>query len=253
MFNFFNLIFLGEKKDFEPHDIAIDSLHRLIFWDDEATNQINILKLDQDEEVSDIGLLLSDDNDKPRAIAIHSKKALIFWVNVGSIKEPLENGGSEKLKIEQTIRIERSLMDGSKRKTVIDTEIAVPTDICIDQDDNFLFWVDIELRRLERSDLDGKHRRVLVRNDDFGPEVGEFNLGLVTVHGEYVYWAVRNGESIKRINKRTGLNSEIVKSNVIHLSSLISVNSDDNSVASLCQGKYVHNNFLEMYFFTNFM
>ena len=179
--------------------------------------------------------MLSDEKDKPRAIALHSKKALIFWVNVGLVDEIPGNG--DRVTRRREIRIERSLMNGSRRKTIINAEIAVPTDICVDQEENFLFWVDIELRKLERSDLDGKHRRILVRNDDFGPKIGEFNLGLVTVHGEYVYWAVRSGQSIQRINKRTGLNHEIVKSNVIHLSSLISVKSG-NLVANPCQGKY---------------
>merc|ERR1719273_1859296 len=124
-------------------------------------------------------------------------------------------------------------MDGRHRKTVIDTNIAVPTDICIDQEDDFLFWVDVGKRRVERSDLEGKNRRVLVSDNEFDNNLAA-KLGLVAVHGEYVYWAVRSSESINHINKRTGLEFEIVKSNVIHLSSLISVNSDI-SMANPCQ------------------
>ena len=103
--------------------------------------------------------------------------------------------------------------------------IGVPTDICIDQEDDALFWIDIELRRLERSNLDGGNRLGLVSGDNFGPKNDKFSLGLVTVHGEYVYWGLRSSESINRINKRTGLDSKIIKSNAMHLSSLISVNA----------------------------
>ena len=151
--------------------------------------------------------------------AIHSKKSLIFWVNVGQVEDELSNSVSR-------VRIERSLMDGSRRKTVISSKIGVPTDICIDQDDGgALFWIDIELRRLERSNLDGGNRLGLVSGDNFGPKNDKFSLGLVTVHGEYVYWGLRSSESINRINKRTGLDSKIIKSNAMHLSSLISVNA----------------------------
>ena len=199
---------------FEPHDIAIDSFHRLLFWNDEATNVINILTLDDtNDEYYTVGHILPSKYDKPRSMALHSKKSLIFWVNIGS-----------------PVRIERALMNGDERQTVIQDDISVPTDICVDQASDFLFWVDIHLERLERSNLNGKNRRILVKNGISGP------LTLITVHQDYVYWAVRSSETIYRANKLTGNDQEVVKSKVLHLSSLISVNThhlDPNP----CKGK----------------
>lgn len=110
-------------------------------------------------------------------------------------------------------------MDGQDRKTVIGSQISVPTDICVDADDDFLFWTDIQLNRLERSDLDGNKRKVLVSSGIFGP------LVLLAVHDQHVYWAVRSSDSISRVHKITGQDAKEVKSKVMHLSSLISVRS----------------------------
>ena len=89
-----------------------------MFWNDESTNYINIERLDQGEnnhEIESIGILLPSKEDKPRAIAIHPLKSLIFFVNIGN-----------------PIRIEQSRMDGTSRKTIIDTNITTPIDICVD-------------------------------------------------------------------------------------------------------------------------
>ena len=104
-------------NQFNPYEIEIDSYNRLMFWNDESTNYINIERLDQGEnkELESIGILLPDKEDKPRAIAIHPFKSLIFFVNIGN-----------------PIRIEQSRMDGTMRKTIIDTNITTPIDICVD-------------------------------------------------------------------------------------------------------------------------
>ena len=96
----------NELEKFQPHAIIIDDFHRLLFWSDEATNVINIHNLDNLEQ--NIGQLLTSNNDKPRALALHSKFGLIFWVNIGS-----------------KITIERSKMDGNERKIVIVQDIKV--------------------------------------------------------------------------------------------------------------------------------
>ena len=123
-------------NQFNPYEIEIDSYNRLMFWNDESTNYINIERLDQGEnkELESIGILLPDKEDKPRAIAIHPFKSLIFFVNIGN-----------------PIRIEHSRMDGKMRKTIIDTNITTPIDICVDTQDDLLFWVDLDFPHLERS------------------------------------------------------------------------------------------------------
>lgn len=188
----------SEESVFMPYDIAIDSYNRLLFWNDEATNVINIQSLEGDHNA--IGLLLTKDEDKPRAIDVHPLKSLLFWVNV-----------------ENPVRIERSSIDGTLRKTLISTNLEVPTDICIDTRDDMLFWADIKLNRIERSDLDGNSRQVLVNDGVFSP------LVILAVQDSHIYWAVRSSQTISRVNKYTGLEHKIVKTRVPHLSYMISV------------------------------
>ena len=206
---------------FQPHDIVIDSFHRLLFWNDEATNVINILSLNasnQDvEDLTKIGHLLPNDPDhKPRAMALHSRKGLIFWVNSA-----------------QPVRIERANMDGSGKMIVVQKQLEVPTDLAIDEADDLLFWIDIDLQRIERADLDGSNRKVLIS----GSAHIDVSLGLVAVQEHYVYWAVRSSESIKRVHKISGGEVQTVKSKVVHLSTLISVKAETRLV-NPCQGIY---------------
>ena len=193
-----NRILAVEENEGQPYAIVIDDFHRLLFWNDEKTNVINILNLD-DEHYNNIGQLLTSDQDTPRALAIHTPKSRIFWVN--------SNGP----------KIESSQMDGNSRKILIESDLQIPTDLCVDAKDDLIFWTDIGSHRLERSDLDGSSRQVLVSNGIKEP------LTLITVQDDYVYWAVRKTAIISRVNKFNGDNIEVIKSNVHHLSSLVSV------------------------------
>ena len=195
---------------FMPHEIEIDSFNNLLFYSDEKTNVITIVPLPKDpndefEDIKSLGQLLSNSEDEPRAFSLHPLKAMIFWVNKG------------------TKQIERSSYDGSRRKAVIAKDLNTPIDIHVDAIDNLLFWADVGINytqvRIERSNLDGSNRTLLVMEKIHAP------LVLLTVLDDFVYWAERSTNSIYRINKMTGLNKSIIKSNAHHLSSLISVPS----------------------------
>ena len=207
-----------------PYDIAIDSYSRLMFWSDEVHNVINITRLDFDfkmdegndyddeiEEVTDyddygydeeelvVGSILNGGGDKPRSIAIHPYKSLVFWVNFA-----------------QTVRIERARFDGQHRQVLVNTTLGEPTDLTIDYDQDFLFWADIKLKRIERSDLLGRNRKSMVLTDIYGPVA-------VSVQGEYLFWADRSQNTVAKVNKFTGKDFQIVKSGIPHLSSMVSV------------------------------
>ena len=99
-------------------------------------------------------------------------------------------------------------MDGNSRKILIDSDLQIPTDLCVDAKDDLVFWTDIGSHRLERSNLDGTSRQVLVSNGIKEP------LTLIAVQDNYVYWAVRKTAIISRVNKFNGDNIEVIKSNV---------------------------------------
>lgn len=58
------------SPDRQPHDLSIDIYSRTLFWTCEATNTINIHRLDGDA----MGVVLRGDRDKPRAIAVNAER-----------------------------------------------------------------------------------------------------------------------------------------------------------------------------------
>lgn len=59
-------------------------------------------------------------------------------------------------------KIERSFLDGSSRKTVIDTDLGFPNGLALDYATCQLYWADALRDRIETSDLHGRIRIQLV-------------------------------------------------------------------------------------------
>ena len=91
-----------------------------------------------------------------------------------------------------------------------------PSDLFVDIGSSLLFWSDIKLKRIEKSDLLGQERQAIVITDIFGPVA-------ITVQGDSLFWADRSQNTIMRADKLTGKNARVVKSGVHHLSTLVSV------------------------------
>lgn len=62
-----------------PGGVAIDWIHDLIFWTDSGTRRVEVATLDGKIR----HVLVSNDLDKPRAIAVHPGEALVFWTDWG--------------------------------------------------------------------------------------------------------------------------------------------------------------------------
>lgn len=58
------------SPDRQPHDLSIDIYSRTLFWTCEATNTINVHRLDGDA----MGVVLRGDRDRPRAIAVNAER-----------------------------------------------------------------------------------------------------------------------------------------------------------------------------------
>ena len=59
-------------------------------------------------------------------------------------------------------KIERSYLDGSDRRTLINKDLGWPNGLAIDYKQNRLYWNDAQLDRLETSDFNGDYRVQLV-------------------------------------------------------------------------------------------
>ena len=91
---------------------------------------------------------------------------MLFWSDWGAIK-----------------RIERSLLDGSNRTTVVDWSISWPNGLALDRPMKRLYWADAQFDSIESCDYDGADRRKVLSGDlphVFGLAlIGQFSRSLV--------------------------------------------------------------------------
>lgn len=87
-------------------------------------------------------------------------------------------------------------MAGSLKRVIIDKKLAQPSGLAIDFDERMLYWTDAVREKIERSDLDGKNREVLV-----AATIYPFSI---TVFGDYIYWTDLQLRGVYRAEKHTG-------------------------------------------------
>jgi hypothetical protein len=81
-------------------------------------------------------------------------------------------------------KIERASMDGSDRRVLHHIGLAAPTGITIDYQDERIYWTDFYLGTIERSNLDGSGRVLLI--------AGSFTPFSLTINDNLIFWTDRN-------------------------------------------------------------
>lgn len=122
--------------------------------------------------------------ERPRAIVIDPCNGTLFYTDWGKF------GTSGK--------ILRTTMAGSLKKVIVDKNLAQPSGLAIDFDERMLYWTDAVREKIERSDLEGKNREVLV-----AATIYPFSI---TVFGQYIYWTDLQLRGVYRAEKHTGAN-----------------------------------------------
>lgn len=171
-----------------------------MFWSCAINDAINVTKLDNG---SALGIVVKGDGEKPRNIAIHSEKRLLFWTDVG-----------------RKMRVMSSKMDG-KERTIIATDLEQPTSIAVDTVSNIVYWA--HGNRIESADFDGNNRRTLVSPVLQRPTVYFY----LTVFDEFIYWFDRETSSLERVSK-SGSGRKVITNKM--LSDLITVNTPQDDV-----------------------
>ncbi|KAM9468136.1 low-density lipoprotein receptor-related protein 6 [Clarias gariepinus] len=166
----------GHNLGLQPYDLSIDIYSRFIYWTSEVTNVINVTRLDG----SRVGVVLRGEHDKPRAIVVNPERGYMYFTNLQ----------------ERSPKIERAALDGTEREVLFFSGLSKPGALAIDNELGKLFWADMELRRIESSDLSGANRIVIEDSNILQP------VGL-TVFGNHLYWIDRQQQMIERIDKTT--------------------------------------------------
>ncbi|KAG5887972.1 hypothetical protein JTB14_035046 [Gonioctena quinquepunctata] len=159
-----------------PGGVAIDWIHDLIFWTDSGTRRIEVASLDGQQRA----IIAASDVDKPRAIAVHPGKALVFWTDWGP-----------------SPKIERSEMDGSNRKSIIIESVFWPNGLTLDYTSNQLYWADAKHNVIETSMFDGSNRRKVISK-------GLPHPFALTIFEDAIFWTDWHTKSISTANKATG-------------------------------------------------
>ncbi|KAF7989294.1 hypothetical protein HCN44_007968 [Aphidius gifuensis] len=171
-------------KGINPEGISYDWTQKKIYWTDSSNNSIYAMNLDGSD------LVMITRVDRPRAIVVDPCNGTLYYTDWGRF------GTSGK--------IYRTTMAGSLKKAIIDKDLSQPSGLAIDYDEKMLYWTDAVREKIERSDLNGKNREVLV-----SATIYPF---AITVFREHIYWTDLQLRGVYRAEKYTGANKiEMVK------------------------------------------
>uniref|UniRef100_A0A8C7I8M5 Low density lipoprotein receptor-related protein 5 n=1 Tax=Oncorhynchus kisutch TaxID=8019 RepID=A0A8C7I8M5_ONCKI len=189
-----------QQPDKQPHDLSLDTYSRTVYWTCEATNTINLQRLDGDA----MGVVLRDEHDKPRAIVVNAEKGYMYFTTMQ----------------DRSAKIEGASLDGTERESLFTTGLIRPVALALDNKLGKLFWVDADLKRIESSDLTGANRIVLQDSNILQP------MGL-TVLGEHLYWIDRQQQMIERVDKLIGEKRTRIQGRIAYLTSIHAVEDMD--------------------------
>ena len=152
-------------------------------------------------------------------------------------------------------KIEVAGMDGSDRRTLIGTNLTWPNGLAIDFEKKRLYWADGGTRKIEYSDLDGKHRTTVISpRKYFNHTYIIFNImnnlktrsficlaantnhpfGLV-IYKNKIFWTDWDTTSIHRADKDTGKNMTIIRSGIGGLMDVRVLHRDRPKVKNPCE------------------
>ncbi|XP_028967168.1 low-density lipoprotein receptor-related protein 6 [Galendromus occidentalis] len=157
--------------------IACDWITMKLYWTDSVFRRIEVA----DVEGRFRKVLIGNDMDLPRSIAVVANNNIMFWTDWG-----------EKPKLE------RASMDGSDRKVIVSGDIGWPNGIAVDPDEPRVYYSDARLSALFSMDFDGNHRTNVLKY--------EGHPYSVVVLDNYIYWTDWQNNSVFTTPKR-GLGS----------------------------------------------
>ncbi|XP_032396162.1 low-density lipoprotein receptor-related protein 2 isoform X1 [Etheostoma spectabile] len=173
----------GVKSDF----IAVDWIGKNLYWVDGLVGQILTVKLsDNTVRPQDYTVVLGEDLEQPSSLVLLPHIGMMLWSEIGS-----------------TPQIERSGMDGSKRKVVVSRALSWPVSLSYDLLDNRVYWADEKLRCIGSASLDGDNVKILQLDETPSPfSVGVFN--------DRVYWSDTKRRTIRSADKNTGKDQKVL-------------------------------------------
>ncbi|XP_061907557.1 very low-density lipoprotein receptor isoform X1 [Entelurus aequoreus] len=165
--------------------LAVDWLGRNVYWIDGVSSQIVAMEL-ATAGSPDQTVILDEDLDQPRSLALLPEKGLMFWSEIGNMA-----------------KIERAGMDGSERRAVVISSLGWPGVVAVDTLADRVYWTDEKLKAIGSATLDGDDIRILQMKETANP----FSLA---VFNDILYWSDSKRRVVQAAHKVTGKNIRVL-------------------------------------------
>ncbi|XP_018572633.1 low-density lipoprotein receptor-related protein 6 isoform X2 [Anoplophora glabripennis] len=197
----FNIV-VPSNQNISPFDLAVDTIGRLLFWTCALTDVINVTRLDN---TNPFGSLERKEGEKPRLIAMHATKRLIFYTDIGA-----------------TPQLVRTRLDGSHR--IVITRAADIAAIAVDTENDLIVWA--QEHSIYISNIDGENQHVLLNESNS-------KIIQLTVHSGWLYWIDKELHQLQRLELISGKSRSTLAIQASHILDLISVKKPENHSCNL--------------------
>ncbi|VDK44235.1 unnamed protein product [Anisakis simplex] len=198
--------------------LAFDFYHRDLYFtslNEHAIMRVSLAELDPSAYPKiPIVLLRLSKSDNPRGIAVDPCLMTIFFTNWRDDNPSIEKAffsGYGRVRLFSYFFIDQNITFTEK---VISEGIRTPNAISIDFVARKLYWSDARLDKIERCDMDGKHREVIMKGNDsstIGHPAHPFGLSLLGNTLFFTDWIHR---AVIAVNKLTGGETRALRANI---------------------------------------
>lgn len=172
---------LVTKQDSKVQGVAFDHVTQILYWTTGNGSSIKWLKIGESNHQPQPGNILHKFNEEvPIGIAVDSCRRYLYWTNCNLSKPS----------------IERSILDGSNREVIVNTDLFQPQGITVDQGRRRIYWTDVREGldfRLESAGLNGEDRKLIIRSTHQHP----FALA---VSGNSLFWTDWTNDAVWQLS-----------------------------------------------------
>ncbi|KAM9664148.1 low-density lipoprotein receptor-related protein 2 [Trichechus inunguis] len=208
------MVFVPASIVGSPVSLALDWISRNLYYTNPATQSIEVLTLRGDQRYRKT--LITNDGTAtgvglPIAITIDPARGKLYWTDQGT-----DSGVPAK--------IASANMDGTFSKILFTGNLDHLEFITLDIKEQKLYWAVTSTGVIERGNVDGTNRMILVYHlsHPWG----------IAVYDSFLYYSDKDYEVIERVDKATGANKVVLRDNVPNLRCLRVYHRHDSADSS---------------------
>lgn len=167
-----------------PDGLSVDWVAKNLYWCDKGLDTIEVSRLDGSMRK----ILIKQNLQEPRAIALNPFERYIFWTDWG--EHP---------------HIGKAGMDGSNQTIIIEDDLGWPNALTISFETKELYWGDAREDFIAVSDFNGKNRKILISRSK-NPGLNLHHIFSIAVWEDRVYWTDWETKTIESCHKNQGDN-----------------------------------------------